>query len=121
MAFNTPTRCNATVKILSDNLSSTYSFQPKAVPDPNSKTMGTGSEVPWLMTRLGIEEANKAQDTSVLQRQMESHTRPSDGGKYLSETFRKWAWVSYQRFMRGAYSLSGSQHPSCSLECSDSE
>ena len=95
MAFNTPTHCNATMKILLDNSSSTHSFQPKVVLDPNSKRMGTGSEVPWPMTRSGIEEANRAQNTSVLQRQTESHTRPSGGGKYSPGPFRKWAWVSY--------------------------
>ena len=38
--------------------------------------MGTGSEVPWRMTRLGIEEANGAQETFVLRQQKASHTRP---------------------------------------------
>ena len=51
MAFNTPAGCSNPIKPVSDNSLSTHSFQPKAVPDPNSKRMGTGSKVPWQMTR----------------------------------------------------------------------
>ena len=40
MAFNTPARCNASVKPLLDNSLSTHSFQSKVVLDPNSKRMG---------------------------------------------------------------------------------
>jgi len=60
MAFKTPARYNNPMELMSDNSLSTHSFQPKVVPDPNSKWIGTRSEVPWRMTRSGIEEANKA-------------------------------------------------------------
>ena len=58
MAFNT-LACYP-MKLVSDNSLSTYSLQPKAVLDPNSKWIGTGSEVPWRMTISRIEEANGA-------------------------------------------------------------
>ena len=51
MAFNTPVGCSNPIKPVSDSSLSTHSFQPRAVPDPNSKRMGTGSKVPWQMTR----------------------------------------------------------------------
>ena len=89
MAFNTPAHYNAAMKPLSDNSSSAYSFQLKEIPNPNSKRIGTGSEVPWCMMRSGIEEAKGAQDTSLLQRQMESHIRPDGKGKYSLDTFGK--------------------------------
>ena len=60
MAFKTLACCNNPMKPVSDNSLSTHSLQPKAVPDPNSKWMGTGSKMPWRMTRSGIEEANWA-------------------------------------------------------------
>ena len=64
MAFKTPAHCNNPMKLVSDDSLSTHSLQPKAVPDPNSKWIGTGSKMPWQMTRSGIEEANGAQETS---------------------------------------------------------
>ena len=65
MAFNTPDCYNAAIKPTLDNSVSTHSFQPKDIPDPNSKRMGTGSEVPWRISRSGIEEAKGAQETPV--------------------------------------------------------
>ena len=59
MAFKTPTRCNNPMEPVSDSSLSTHSLQPKVVLDPNSKWIGMGSEVPWQMTRLGIEEAKR--------------------------------------------------------------
>jgi len=61
------------MKTMSDNSLSAYSVQPKEVLDLNSKRIGMGSEVPWRMSRLGIEEAKGAQDTFVLWWQIESH------------------------------------------------
>ena len=56
MAFKTPARCNNPIKPVSDNSLSTHSLQPKAIPNPNSKWIGIGSEMPWRMTRLRTEE-----------------------------------------------------------------
>ena len=56
-------------------------FQPKVVPEPNLKRMGTGSDVPWRISRSRMEEAKGAKDTSISWQQMESHTRPGGGGK----------------------------------------
>ena len=67
------------MKPVLESLLSTRSLQPKAVPDPNLKWIGTGREVPWRMTRLGIEKANGAQEMSVFHQQRASHTGP-DGG-----------------------------------------
>ena len=69
MAFRTLTHCSNPMKLASDNSLSTHSLQPKAVPDPNSKWMGMGSEMPWRMARSRIEEANRAQETSGFRRQ----------------------------------------------------
>ena len=68
MAFRTPARYNNPIKPVSDNSLSTHSLQPKAIPDPNSKWIGMGSEMPWRMTRSGIEKANGAQETSAQRR-----------------------------------------------------
>ena len=81
IAFNTSAYYNVAMKTISANSSSTHSFQPKEVPDPNLKRMGIGSEVPWHVSRSGIEEAKGAQDTSMSWQQMESHTRPDGGDK----------------------------------------
>ena len=80
MAFKTLACCNNPMKPVSKSSLSTQSLQPKAVPNPNSKWIGTGSEVPWQMTRSGIEEANRAQEMSVFHWQRASHTRPDGGG-----------------------------------------
>ena len=80
MAFKTPTRCNNPMKLVWESSLSTHFLQPKAVLDPNLKWIGTGSEVPWRMTRLGIEEANEAQEMFVFRRQRTSHTQPGGGG-----------------------------------------
>ena len=121
MALNTPAYCNAAIKPLFDNSLSTHSFQPKAIPDPNSKKMGTGSEVPWQITRSGIEEANRAQYIFVLRWQRASHTRPSGVWRILTWDFEKWAWVSYHGSIKGAHSLSGLHYASSSSERFDSE
>ena len=121
MALNTPACCNATMKPLSDNSLSTHSFQPKAIPDPNLKRIGMGSEVPWWITRSGIEEANGAQDISVLRWQRASHTWLGGYGMYSPGTFKKWAWVLYHGSIRGAHSLSGSCRASSLSECFDLE
>ena len=81
MAFNMPAYYNTTMKPVSDNSLSTYSFQPKEVPESNSKRMGTRSDVPWLISRSRMEEAKGAQDTSISWQQMESHTQLGGGGK----------------------------------------
>ena len=44
MAFKTLARCNNPMKPVSKSSLSTQSLQPKAVPDPNLKWIGTGSE-----------------------------------------------------------------------------
>ena len=46
IAFNTPARYSKPIKPISDNSLSTHSFQPKAMPDSNSKWMGIGNAVP---------------------------------------------------------------------------
>ena len=78
MAFNTPACCNAATKPTSENFVSTHSFQPNDVPDLNLKRMGTSSEVPWWMSRPGIEVAI---ETSESRWQRESHTWPDGGGE----------------------------------------
>ena len=73
MAFNMPDYCSAAMKPVLENSLSTYSFQPKEVSDPNSKRMGTGSEVPWRISISGIEEAKGVTTAS-------SHLAPSENG-----------------------------------------
>ena len=89
MAFNMPACYNAAMKPVSDNSLSTHSFQPKEVLDLNLKRIGMGSDVPWHISRLGMEEAKGAQETSVSRRQMESHTRLNGRGKQSLGTMGK--------------------------------
>lgn len=74
MAINTLAYCSVAIKSTLDNSMSTHSFQFNDISNPNLKRMGTDSEVPWRMSRLGIEEAKGAQETSKSRRQKKSHT-----------------------------------------------
>lgn len=75
MAFNMPARWSVVIKLTLDNFVSTHSFQHNDVPNSNLKKMGMGNEVPWWMSRLGMEEAKGVQETSKSWQQRESHTR----------------------------------------------
>ena len=120
MAFNMPAYCNVTMKPTPDNSSSAHSFQPKEVTDLNLKRMGMGREFSWRISRSGIEEAKRAQETFVSRWQMESHTRPRRWRQVITEHRQEMhvgiiprinegsaftIWVATPFFLLGAFQL----------------
>ena len=80
-----------------------------------------GSEVPWRMTRLEIEEANGApRNIHVSPTKCKPHTARWRR-RVITENLWEIGWISYQGLIRGAQSLSGARCASSSSKWFDSK